>query len=56
MASLDVRVPPGPPKFPMREMSQTAHAMKVSKHKMNDLLSDEKVYLDLMFSLGTGAL
>ena len=52
---MDVRVPPGPVKFPLKEMFQTARAMKFSKHKINDLLMDEKIYHDLMFSLGTGA-
>ena len=42
LASLDVRVPPGPVKFPLKEMFQVARAMKFSKHKMNDLLLDEK--------------
>ena len=36
LASLDVRVPPGPVEFPLKEMFQTARAMKFSKHKMNE--------------------
>ena len=55
LASLDVRVPPGPPRFPFREMAANARAMKFAKHKMNELLMNEKLYYDLMFSLGTGA-
>ena len=41
LASLDVRVPQGPPRFPLKEMLHTARAMKFAKHKMNDLLKDE---------------
>ena len=55
LASLDVRVPPGPPRFPIREMFHTARAMKFAKHKVNELAMSEQIYHDLMFSLGTGA-
>ena len=55
LASLDVRMPPGPARFPLQEMLQTARAVQFSKHKMNNLFMNEKLYHDVMFSLGTGA-
>ena len=54
LASLDVRVTPGPPKVPLKEMFRVARALKFAKHKMNDLVLNEKT-LDLKFSLGSRA-
>ncbi len=48
-------MPPGPAKNLLKEMFQVARAMKLSKHKMNNVFLNEKLYHDLMLSLGTGA-
>ena len=55
LASLDVRMPPGPPKFPLREMAQQARAAAFAKLQMTNVFLNDNLYHDLMFSLGTGA-
>ena len=55
LATLDVQVPPGVARFPLKEMLQAARAMQYSRHKINSMFTDEKLYHDVMFSLGTGA-
>ena len=55
LASLDVQVPPGVARFPLKEMLQAARAMQFSKQKISNMFTDEKLYHDVMFSLGTGA-
>ncbi len=55
LATLDVEIPPGAARFPMKEMLRAAEAMRHSKQNINSMMTDENFYHDVMFEIGTGA-
>ena len=55
LATLDVKIPPGAPRFPLREMLKTAQAVRYAKHPISNIADNEELYHDVMFSIGDGA-